>query len=395
MFADLEVENYILWIFFSSFNEQILFSAMELQIGSPFELPTTKKSDRECVVSVSGVSFEESSETLEYYVHENKSVEFFLKVMGVMWLNKNSDTLDKSFQVVWGGLMRLGLVFFTGYGIVIFFINPHLFEGIGLKIIISITMVLQGITMCFAMWDMNRRIKSKAPSHYCLKLSEGLRSSYLVFFISFVLGILPMLSTEDFILFGCEIILSCVLAATMYFISTDCSVALFLLDYLLLQVSKEQLTFEQYSFIRSEIQERQTFSSWINNSIVIVALLDIAAVLLFVLTVSFSINTVIECFIIVGLFFKEIPFLMVVYWQVAQVNEKSYKLLQQLGTSRWSNESHSDHERLTIFVNAQSKPISMSLAGMKLKRRDLAWQFALWVFAFAVSIFKTAFEKRV
>ncbi len=39
-------------------------------------------------------------------------------------------------------------------------------------------------------------------------------------------------------------------------------------------------------------------------------------------------------------------------------------------------------------MNVHGRPIEMSQAGMKLKRKDLVWQFALWCLAFVVSILK-------
>ena len=61
--------------------------------------------------------------------------------------------------------------------------------------------------------------------------------------------------------------------------------------------------------------------------------------------------------------------------------------MKQLGR-RWHTESQLENERMAIFINAVSNPIVLSLAGMKLKRRDLAWQFAVWCFALAVGILK-------
>ena len=48
-----------------------------------------------------------------------------------------------------------------------------------------------------------------------------------------------------------------------------------------------------------------------------------------------------------------------------------------------------DIQRLTIYVNVQGNPITLSLAGMKLKRKDLMWQLDAWCLAFVIGIVKT------
>lgn len=119
-------------------------------------------------------------------------------------------------------------------------------------------------------------------------------------------------------------------------------------------------------------------------------MLDVATVLIFLFAEDVPHTSAGVLVGFLGFLLKELPFLFVVYWQVAQVNEKSARFLKDLSVTRWNTESQSESERVAIFVSATGSPIVMSLAGMKLKRKDLAWQFAVWCFTLVVSIVKAS-----
>lgn len=345
-------------------------------------------------------SFDLNPESLRNNILKNRPVEFFLRLMGIIWSSNEYSFCINVLQYTWNFALRCGLLLFLGYCCYLL-VTTFLVQNSLVNKIFAITIFLQCSTLYFALYDINRRLNSKVSNHYVLHLTRGLNASYIVLFITCIIAAIPsfLFAVVDFpkqfimaYLWG-ELSMCCFLTATMYFISMDCAVASSLLDQLMEHQRMELLTAEQYTLAQKEIRLAQSFSQWINNCIVVVALLDIASVLLTLLTgekngfANFGVFSVI---FYLAFLLKEIPFVCVVYWQVAEVNEKYTTFMKTLSVAQWDSESNSDNRRMAIYIRAQGQPIGISLAGMKLKRKDLAWQFALWLFAFAVSSVRAA-----
>lgn len=345
-------------------------------------------------------STNECGQSVADCIHENRSVEVFLRLMGIIWKTDGKSASEDVLQYMWnfcirGGLTALMIYSFLTLLFVLVKFDQYSATLDSYAVLLSVTVLLQCITLFFAMQNIHSRMMKGAIKGFTIHMNDGLNPSYRVLLISFIIGIIPVyyLFIHPFVflyiyLVG-QLAACCILSATTYFICTDCIVAVSLLDELIALEKKQELTYEQYSAVCSVVEKSQEQSRWINNSIVVVAFLDIATVLVFLFDIVDHVPffTVLE---ILSMLLKEMPFLMVVYWQVAQVNEKYSKFMKSLGGALWNAQPDADNRRMAIYIKAQSNPIVMSLAGMKLKRKDLAWQFALWCFAFVVSIAKAA-----
>lgn len=68
---------------------------------------------------LSSLAFESSGETLRTYVHRNRSVEVFLRLMGVLWTVNSNSVVSLTIQYAWNGLLRCGLVSMIAFGLYI------------------------------------------------------------------------------------------------------------------------------------------------------------------------------------------------------------------------------------------------------------------------------------
>lgn len=349
-------------------------------------------------------TFVDTGYSLLHFVSKNQSVKLWLRVTGVLWDTHDSFLPTTVCQYVWNVLIRLGLLSVIVYSLILWAAIHGLNTELGCFYFLwALTIFLQGLTLGFSLLNIHKRLKSNVIAHTVLHLNKGLSAAYLVLSLSVCIALVPayyyVIDTTfawfyTFTYFIGGLATCSILAATMYFISTDCAVSISFLEQLMEQQRLELLTFEQYTLVRDEIQKCQSASQWVNNCLVGMSLLDIVTVLLYLLATSQK-EDVAFLMTVFSVLLKDIPFLIVVYWQVAQVNEKYASFMRSLGATQWSIESNADNRRMAIYIKAQSNPIVMSLAGMKLKRRDIAWQFVVWCFATAVGVVKATVINKI
>lgn len=344
---------------------------------------------------------EQSEESLLHFFQTNQNLTIFARLTGILWEYKQSFIVVKSLQYFWNFVIRIGLMTMIVYGVFlvwavgeyfIFFARPFF-------VIVAIIVVLQSGSLFFGLYDIHRRLTSKPYLVTVVHLTSCLKVAYISMFISLVTFFIPIYYIFDL---GAGLILSSVyglgqlsvclvLTVAMYFITLDCTVARSLLEQVLQQLELKMLTIEQYSRVEAIVMNCQASSSWINNALVFIALLDVAAILILLFFTGLPVG---EILVMLGLLLKEIPFIVVVYWQVAQVNEKFAKFLKEISRAQWDIETGEDNRRMAIYIRAQGNPIVMSIAGMKLKRADLAWQLALWCLALAFSVGRAVVLKK-
>lgn len=196
------------------------------------------------------------------------------------------------------------------------------------------------------------------------------------------------------------------LTANIMMIAVDANVACSLLDMLTERAKNQTLTLKLFKDVREEIQSRVKASYW-ESAVVIVAILDIMVMVLILLLVPLLEQKFTLIFVVLMCiyFLKEVPFLFVVLMQSAQVNDKSDKLTRLLGTISWrksgdeESASREDNDRelrrLTLFANAEAHKISMPLAWMRFKRRDIFVRFGLWGLSLVIGIVKTIVDSSV
>lgn len=338
--------------------------------------------------------FEKSDNSLGYFLQKNRDTNVLLRILGVIWGERDEETCWSRLQYVWNGLLRFLLLGNLSMDIILVTLSSWQSHSWAVYLIVYFgALLLQSLALLLSLGDVRRRLRTKVSSFMILHLSKSVNIAYLVLVVVLLVGLVPAIVSVSinldpvfvYLILG-ETPLCIFLAAALFFVSTDCSIALFLLEELNMQRELQLLTFEQYDLTRKEIKSIQASSSWINNAVVVVALVNIVAIFLLIILVGPNSAEVGYEIVLISFLVKEIPFPMIVYWKVAQVNEKASQFQSDLASMRWVD---GDAERVAICQNVQANPICMSLAGMKLKRMDLVWQFGAWLLALGISILKT------
>jgi hypothetical protein len=165
------------------------------------------------------------------------------------------------------------------------------------------------------------------------------------------------------------------------------------------------------------VESRVSHSLWLNYVLVVTSLVNVVGVI-FALFL-FQGNHIPQVTIgVTFLLLKEVPFLVVVFYKSAGVNERSEKLVsmlaiscdnndehdvceqQQQSQSQSRNTTHNTHnmattthhtqQRTVLYINASGKRISFPLAGLRLTYQDVGQQLGVWSVAILFSVARSA-----
>ncbi len=195
------------------------------------------------------------------------------------------------------------------------------------------------------------------------------------------------LATYAILFFG-QTAYSLILSANLFFILLDCKVSSVLVDQLINLQKENLLTLDKYNAVRTEIDNRVKNTFWLNFMLVVVCILNgLAALALLVfstLTIEFKIVALL-------LLIKELPFLIIVFYKSAGVNDKSDRLITMLATDAWDIEQITQcNHRTILYINAEGRRISFPLAGLRMNYKDVHRQFAGWLLAAIFAVIKAA-----
>jgi hypothetical protein len=187
---------------------------------------------------------------------------------------------------------------------------------------------------------------------------------------------------------GSQLAISGFLSVSLFFILLDSSVASNFIDELASLHCKKELKMSHFNLVRNNINARVTKSAWLTYSLVLVAFMNMIEILFIFLFAN--VGSQIDTILMTMMFLKELPFLVIVLYQCATVNEKADQLTKMLGSDAWDIEQTMVcNERVLLFMNAESNPISFPLAGMRLSYKVISRQFAAWCIAFIFGVLKT------
>ena len=164
------------------------------------------------------------------------------------------------------------------------------------------------------------------------------------------------------------------------------------------------------------MESRVSHSLWLNYVLVVTSLVNVVGVI-FALFL-FQGNHIPQVTIgVTFLLLKEVPFLVVVFYKSAGVNERSEKLVSVLAIScdnddehdvlceqqqQSYNSTHNTHnthntvtthhtqQRTVLYINASGKRISFPLAGLRLTYQDVGQQLGVWSVAILFSVARSA-----
>eukprot|EP01034_Spumella_vulgaris_P006981 gene6981-8898_t len=130
-------------------------------------------------------------------------------------------------------------------------------------------------------------------------------------------------------IFAGEVSVACVLTVNMLFIAVDADVSARMVDQLLVQAEQKTITRDALASVRSDIAKRVSDSASVNNGVILVAMLDIIVVVLVLLFFLDKYPAYVQG-ILITLFIKELPFLLIIFLKSASVNERADRLVIQL-----------------------------------------------------------------
>ncbi len=181
----------------------------------------------------------------------------------------------------------------------------------------------------------------------------------------------------------------CILSANVLFLILDCKLASAYVDELITLHKNGLLTLEKYNVVRIEIKNRVNSSLILNYSIIVVSIVNFVIFLLLIVFANFFNGWLA---VLIGLYFvllKELPFLVILFFHSAEVNEKSDRLTIMLGTDVWDLEHFEKcSNRFALFANAEAQRISYPLAGLRMNYADIRRQLIGWTLATVIAVVK-------
>ncbi len=222
---------------------------------------------------------------------------------------------------------------------------------------------------------------------------DQINKCYIVFWISLFLGnvyfiaIFNMRAEQAFVTtigIICEISACCILTASLLFILVDCQFSAKLIDHMSLLQDKNELTLDICNHVRVEIKERVRYTLIVNYLLLGVAL---ANVITFVVVMLFANAKATRAFLDSTLYLKEFPFLAIVFFNGAMVNEKADKLTRKISQHKSSN-ALEDYNRLALFVNLTGEKLSFPFVGCRMSHRDITRQLLAWLAGLFCAIIK-------
>jgi hypothetical protein len=165
-----------------------------------------------------------------------------------------------------------------------------------------------------------------------------------------------------------------VLAFNMFFLLVDVNTSLMLLEELHELAGEKQLTYDKFNSVRTEIHERVKASYLVCNYVIVPALascLGIAATIFMISGVGPDDGSAVSTVELVGyavLQLKELLFVAVAFYYVAQVNRRADELTETISEDLWGQYNGAidgvgaDMNRVSVVMSALTNPISFTLA---------------------------------
>lgn len=301
-----------------------------------------------------------------------------------------------------------------------------------LFLLAMLTVVLQSLVLIPSLFLISHKLHQKCLVYDVQFYERSINVCLFVFTISFFSGIIfpsyfvisdnpgnvPVAVVLVLTVFLGEFGISTFLAANLMMTCVDAGVSTALLESLIDKAKNQTLTLRQYESVRDHIKQRCPKANWKLTAVISVAILDIVVIVVILLLSSVLTRATLDddggtshpfsimfVALMTTFFLKELPFLFIVLWQSAKVNEKSDRLTKLLGTIPWTSmdcdkgcvKENNDQElrRLILFSSAQAHRISMPLAFMRLKRRDIVIRFGLWLVSLLIGIIKTVIDSNL
>lgn len=181
---------------------------------------------------------------------------------------------------------------------------------------------------------------------------------------------------------------SFIVGGSLAFLVVDAKVSASMVDFLHCQLENGSLNSEIYDKIGNEIESRVKSYSVSGNVIMVVAMLDMLFLFIFSLFLPLK-----YMFIPAAMLLREMIYVAVGFWYVAIVNEKADNLTRSIGSMQTSDDPEKRILKHELYICANSKPISFTLSGMRLKRKDVIFRLSVWLLGFVLGLLKEVISK--
>lgn len=184
-----------------------------------------------------------------------------------------------------------------------------------------------------------------------------------------------------------ELVTAMYLTFNLVFLLLDVEVSKLLIEQMSEQADAYTLTLCQFNTARNEIHRRVDLSKWATDIIIAPCLASTVTIVATIFYLDNKVANTIIAFAYMVSLLKELMFMAVAFYYVAQVNEKADALTVKLSKSEWYPDAESLHkadaQRISICASSIVEPISFTLLFKRLSWRNLA----LSAFGFALSVF--------
>lgn len=270
---------------------------------------------------------------------------------------------------------------------------------------LGVTLTLQGMIPCWAYFTIISRLQTNPLLIEIQLLNKPLRMCCLMYVLSNIFGAyapLVLMGPDNegslnllyaFSFLFAEFAVSSMLTSTLYFVAIDCRVSCSLIRKLSELRQLKLLTFEDYHSVRKVVSAREARLQNVLDAMIFVAFLSIIMTLI---QVFFDIGRgeIEQFLVIISPFCKEIPFLLMVYWEITTVNDTFDLFVSELSCLQWCNAeshdelgySHNESIRLAILASCQATPITTRLMGKSVRRRNFMCHLSVLCIVLLVSI---------
>lgn len=240
-----------------------------------------------------------------------------------------------------------------------------------------------------------------------VQLGEAVRVSWLFGIISAVTVIVAfslLAAIHDnnavFILgifvFGAEMLISMYLTFNLLFLMLDVEVSKQLLDHMSVLADTKSLMLSHFNTARNEIHRRVHLSKWATDIIVAPCIACMFTMVIIILYldqgVANDIPLELPAAYLISLL-KELLFVAVAFYYVAQVNERADALTVKLSENEWypgADTLHkADAHRISICTTSIVKPISVTLLFTRLNWRNVLLSAAGFSLSMVVAVMKS------
>lgn len=182
------------------------------------------------------------------------------------------------------------------------------------------------------------------------------------------------------------VLMNVVLCANLLFILADAEVISRSIESLsrALHDRPSSLSIKMIIAVRQEIHRRMS-EGWVASTTLIGTAVINVIIVLASFVVSNHLSLTEELLIVC---YREVVIAFVAFWYVALVNEKYDKLIHDVEAYISTNcfAESVKTELCWLLLSLQSNPLTISLMGMTLRRKDVLFRFSLWLFGILLSI---------